>query len=100
MRKQLLAIVFLPLVLLAVGDTQNPGPTAPAALQKVDVIRDADSTRVEITGSGQWTPKVTTLTSPFRVLVTLPDTSISTANRHIDVDGDPVKAVRIGSDGK
>jgi hypothetical protein len=100
MRKQLLAAALLPLLLLAVGDTQNPSPSGQAALQKVDLIRDGDSIRVEISGRGQWTPKFMTLDSPPRVVVLLTDTVMSTSYSHIDVNSRHVKAVRIGTDGR
>jgi len=97
MRKQLLA-VFLPLlVLIAVGETQNP---APSALQKVDVIHNAGSIRVEISARGALSPKVMALDSPARVVVALPDTVMATAYNHIDVGAGQVKAVRIGNDGR
>ncbi|MGC1477482.1 MAG: AMIN domain-containing protein, partial [Terriglobales bacterium] len=100
MRKQLLAAALLPLVLLAVGDAQTAGPSGPAALQEVEVLRDGDSNRVEITGSGHWAPKFMTLDSPPRVVVLLPDTVMSTSYSHIDVNSRHVKAVRIGTDGR
>jgi type IV pilus assembly protein PilQ len=54
---------------------------------------------VEITARGQVTPKLTTLGSPARVLVTLPNTVAATAQNHISVGSDGVKGVRIGFDG-
>ena len=69
MRKQLLAAALLLLVLRGVAKTQTPGPTGQAALQKVDVIREGDSVRVEITGSGPLRPKLSILDSPPRVAV-------------------------------
>jgi hypothetical protein len=100
MRKQLLAAALLPLVMVAVGGAQTAGPTGPAALQKVEVLRDGDSSRVEITGSGHWAPKFMTLDSPPRVVVLLPGTVMSTSYSHIDVNSRHVKAVRIGTDGR
>src|SRR5580700_7452613 len=100
MRKQLPAVVLPLLVLLAVGETQNPSPTGQAALQKVDVIRKADAIRVEIVGRGQWVAKVMNLDSPSRVVVVLPDTVMATSFNHINVESRLVKAVRIGTDGR
>jgi hypothetical protein len=100
MRKSLLGVVWALLVLLAVADTQTRGPVNRAALEKVKIIRAPDSTQVEITGRGLGTPKVTVLDSPPRVLVTLPETVMSTPYTHVDVDGGYVKAVRIGTDGR
>jgi len=99
MRKQLLAAALLPLV-LAVGNAQTPSPKGQAALQKVDVIPDGNSIRVEITGSGQWAPRFMTLDSPPRVVVLLPDTVMSTSYSRVDVNRGHVKAVRVGTDGR
>jgi hypothetical protein len=100
MRKQLLAAALLLLVLRGVAETQTPSPTGQAALQKVDVIREGDSVRVEITGHGPLKPKLSILDSPPRVVVALRDTAMSTTQRKIDVDSPHVKAVRIGNDGQ
>lgn len=100
MRKQLSAVVLPLLVLLALGETQNPSLTSQAALQKVDVLRTADSIRVEIMGRGQWAAKVMNLDSPSRVVVALPDTVMATSYNRINVDSRLVKAVRIGTDGR
>ncbi|MBZ5719209.1 MAG: type IV pilus secretin PilQ [Acidobacteriia bacterium] len=104
MRKQWLG-VFLPLlvvVLLAAAETQSTGSEATkhAALQKVNVLRGEEGISVEITARGQVTPTLTTLDSPSRVVVDLPNTVTATAQSHISVDSDGVKGVRIGMDGQ
>ena len=104
MRKQLLA-VLLPLmvfVLIAAGETPSttPSATGHATLQRVDVVRGADGISVEITGRGPLAPKVTTLASPARVLVTLANTVSATSRNHLSVESDGVKGVRIGMDGQ
>jgi type IV pilus assembly protein PilQ len=99
MRKQWLG-VFLPLlvvVLLAAAETQSTGS---ASLQKVNVLRGDDGISVEITAHGQVTPKLTTLDSPSRVVVDLPNTVAATSQSHINVDSDGIKGVRIGMDGQ
>jgi type IV pilus assembly protein PilQ len=103
MRKQLLA-VLLPLLILALvagAETQgtSTGADTRATVQKVDVMHADDGISVEITARGQVTPKLTTLDSPARVLVTLPNTVAATAQNHITVGSDGVKGVRIGVDG-
>ena len=92
MRKQWLG-VFLPLlvvVLLAAAETQSTGSEATkhAALQKVNVLRGEEGISVEITARGQVTPTLTTLDSPSRVVVDLPNTVTATAQSHISVDSD------------
>jgi type IV pilus assembly protein PilQ len=105
MRKQLLG-VFLPLLVMvliaAAAETQSTGTEAPkhAAVQKVDVLRGGDGISIEITSRGPMTPKVTTLDSPARVVLDLPNTVAATSQSHIGVDADGVKGVRIGMDGQ
>jgi len=103
MRKQLLS-VFLPLLILlfaAAAETQNTATdsTKHAALQKVNVVRGDDGVSVEITARGQVTPQLSTLDSPARVVVDLPNTVAATSQRQISVGNDGVKEVRVGMDG-
>ena len=103
MRKQLLS-VFLPLLILlfaAAAETQSTvtDSTKHAALQKVNVVRGDDGVSVEITARGQVTPQLSTLDSPARVVVDLPNTVAATAQRQISVGNDGVKEVRVGMDG-
>jgi type IV pilus assembly protein PilQ len=104
MRKQLLR-VFLPLLALllmaAAAEAQSTvtEATKHAALQKVNVVRADDGISVEITARGQVTPELSTLASPARVVVELPNTVAATAQNHISVDSDGVKGVRVGTDG-
>jgi type IV pilus assembly protein PilQ len=104
MRKQLLA-VMLPLLILALiagAETQSTstGADTRATVEKVDVMHADDGISVEITSRGQVTPKLSTLDSPARVLVTLPNTVAATVRNHINVDSDGVKGVRIGFDSR
>ena len=101
MRKQLLVVLLPLLVLSAIGATPSAATdsTKRATLQKVDVIRGNDGISVEITSRGQITPTVSTLESPARVVVSLPNTLAATAKNHLSVDSNGVKGVRIGMDG-
>jgi len=103
MRKQLLAVLLplLILALIAAAETQSTstGADTRATVQKVDVMHADDGISVEITAQGQVTPKLSTLDSPARVLVTLPNTVAATVQNHISVGSDGVKGVRIGTDG-
>ncbi len=101
MRKQLLVVLLPLLVLSAIGETPSTATatTKHATLQKVDVIRGNDGISVEITSRGQITPTVSTLESPARVVVSLPNTVTATAQNHLSVDSNGVKGVRIGTDG-
>src|SRR5271167_2781868 len=100
MRKQLLAVLLPVLALIAGAETQSTstGADMRATVQKVDVMHADDGISVEITARGQVTPKLTTLDSPARVLVTLPNTVAATVQNHISVGSDGVKGVRIGTD--
>ena len=102
MRKQLLVVLLPLLVLSAIGETPSAATdtTKRATLQKVDVIRGNDGISVEITSRGQITPTVSTLESPTRVVVSLPNTVAATAQNHLSVDSNGVKGVRIGTDGR
>ena len=82
MRKQLLN-VFLPLLVLALvaaASAQSTSTAAPkrAALLKVNVVHGADGINLEITTRGDVKPKLSTLDSPARVVVDLPDTVAAT----------------------
>jgi len=100
MRKQLLVLVpLLVLGLIAAGETQST-TTSHATLQRVDVLRVPDGVNVEITGHGPLAPKVSTLASPARVLVTLANTVAATSQNHLTVGSDGIKGVRIGMDGQ
>ncbi len=107
MRKQLLG-VFLPLLivsLMVAADTQNTGtsataPSKHAALKRLNVVRGADGISIEVTAVGDVTPKLSTLSSPARVVLDLPNTVAVTEQRHITVGSDGVNGIRVGMDGK
>ena len=104
MRKQLLGFMVLLLVpvLVTAGQTQSAGTGVDrhAVVQKVDVLRGDDGVLVEVTARGGATPQMTTLDSPPRLLMTLPNTVAATTHNHIAVDRDGIKGVRIGMNGQ
>jgi len=102
MRKQLGVILLPLLVLIAAAETPSgvSGTSDHATLQRVEVVRGADGIQLEIAGRGHLAPSVTTLASPARVLVTLPNTLVATPTNHVSVGSDGVKGVRIGMDGR
>ena len=69
-------------------------------LQKVNVVPGSENIQIEISSSGAVTPNVTKLSSPARILVELPETSVATSQNKIPVGSGGVKGVRIGMDGK
>ena len=71
-----------------------------AALRGIAVTRSTDGVSIEIASSGQIDPKLTTLDRPNRLVLDLPNTLVATSQRHIAVESDGVKAVRVGMDGK
>ncbi|OLE11148.1 MAG: hypothetical protein AUG89_10390, partial [Acidobacteria bacterium 13_1_20CM_4_56_7] len=96
MRKQQLAMfVSLLLVLVVAAAAQTT-----SQLDRVNVVRDADTIRVEMSSQGTLTPKVSTMDSPARVVVDLPDTIMATRQKAISVGAQGVKGVRIGMDGQ
>jgi type IV pilus assembly protein PilQ len=104
MRKQLLGLI-LPLLVLApiaaAADTPGQGTAITAALQRLEIARSQDGLRVEFTTKGNViAPKVTTLDSPARIVIDLPNTVMTTGQSRINVGSAGVKAVRIGMDGQ
>ena len=96
MRKQQLVMfvsLLLALVVAAAAQTTSQ-------LDRVNVVRDADTIRVEMSSKGTVTPKVSTLDSPARVVVDLPETVMATKQKAIAVEAQGVKGVRIGMDGQ
>ena len=71
----------------------------PSQLDRVNVVRGTDDIRVEMSSRGTVTPKLSTLDSPARVVVDLPETVKATGQTRIAVGADGVKSVRIGTDG-
>ncbi len=105
MRKQFLTLLLPMLVMVlmtASAQTQGAGADAPqhAALQKVNVVRTADGVSVEIRAHGTVKPRLSTLDHPARVVVDLPNTVVATSQGLISVNGDGVKDVRLGMDGR
>ncbi len=92
MRKQQLSI-FVSLLLMVVAAAAQ----TPSQLDRVNVVRDADTIRVEMSSTGAVSPKLSTLNSPARVVVDLPGTIMATGQKHIAVDAAGVKGVRIGT---
>jgi type IV pilus assembly protein PilQ len=72
----------------------------PSQLDRVNVIRDTDTIRVEMKANGTLAPKLSTLDSPARVVVDLPETVMATGQTRIAVGAAGVKGVRIGMDGQ
>ncbi|MGC2184311.1 MAG: AMIN domain-containing protein, partial [Terriglobales bacterium] len=105
MRKQFLTVLLPMLVMVlmtASAQTQGAGTDAPqhAALQKVNVVRTADGVSVEIRAHGTVKPRLSTLDHPARIVVDLPNTVVATSHGLISVNGDGVKDVRLGMDGR
>jgi type IV pilus assembly protein PilQ len=72
----------------------------PSQLDRVNVVRGTDDIRVEMSASGTVSPKLSTLDSPARVVVDLPETVMATRQTRIAVGAAGVKGVRIGMDGQ
>lgn len=69
-------------------------------LERINVVRNADDIQIEIKSREAVTPKVSKLSSPARLLVELPATTMATPQSKIAVGSAGVKGVRIGMDGK
>ncbi len=92
MRKQQLSI-FVSLLLVVVAAAAQTS----SQLDRVNVVREADTIRVEMSSKGAMSPKVSHLDSPARVVVDLPGTVLATSQKQIPVDAAGVKDVRIGT---
>ena len=103
MRKQLLGLI-LPLLtfvlIAAAADMPGKGVATASALQRLEVAHSQDGLRVEFTAKGGVTPQVTTLDSPARIVVDLPNTVMATGQHQVRVGSDGVKMVRIGMNGQ
>ncbi len=64
------------------------------------MVRTGDGFSVEISARGAVRPRLSTLDSPARIVVDLPNTVVATSRGLISVDGDGVKDVRLGMDGQ
>ena len=96
MRKQQVTMFVSLLLMVVVAAAAQ----TPSQLDRVNVIRDTDTIRVEMKASGAVTPKLSTLDSPARVVVDLPETVMATGQRRIAVGAEGVKGVCIGMDGQ
>src|SRR5882672_9389626 len=103
MRKQLLGLI-LPLLafvlIAAAADMPGKGVAAASALQRLEVAHSQDGLSVQFTAKGPLAPKVTTLDSPARIVVDLPNTVMATGQHLINVGNSGVKSVRIGMSGQ
>jgi type IV pilus assembly protein PilQ len=99
MRKQQVTVtttMFVSLLMLVAAAAAQ----APSQLDRVNVVRGTDDIRVEMSSKGILAPKLTTLDSPARVVVDLPETVMATRQTRIAVGAAGVKSVRIGTDGQ
>jgi len=88
--------MFVSLLILVVAAAAQ----TPSQLDRVNVVRGTDDIRVEMSSKGTLTPKLSTLDSPTRVVVDLPETVMATRQTRIAVGTAGVKSVRIGMDGQ
>ena len=81
MRKQMAGTMIALLAIVLMGTAQTPGTEAAthAALQKVNVVRGETGVSIEMVSKGTLAPKVETLSSPARIVVNLPNTTMATA---------------------
>ncbi|HEY6339791.1 MAG TPA: type IV pilus secretin PilQ [Candidatus Sulfotelmatobacter sp.] len=105
MRKQLLTMFVPSLVIMVAAAAAAQAPASQAVgqesqLERVNVVRGTDNIRVEISSHGALAPKLSTLDSPARVIVDLPETIMASGRTRIPVATAGVKDVRIGTDGQ
>jgi type IV pilus assembly protein PilQ len=97
--------MFLPLLVftVAMGAAAAQTPASQpvsqrSELERVSVVQGADNVRVEISSRGAVAPKLSSMDSPARVVVDLPQTVMASGQSHINVGASGVKDVRIGMD--
>jgi type IV pilus assembly protein PilQ len=100
MRKQVLGLLIPLLALALVATAADVTVKAASSLERLEVSHDRDGLRVEFKAKGPLAPKVTTLDSPARIVVDLPNTVMATAQNSIPVGQDGVKGIRIGMDAR
>jgi len=94
-------LVFAAAVVAAAAQTPASQPAGQRSeLERVNVVRGTDEIRVEISSHGAVTPKLSSLDSPARVVVELPETVMASGQSRILVGTAGVKGVRIGMDGR
>ena len=103
MRKQLLGLI-VPLLafglIASAADMTGKGAAAGAQLERLEVAHSQDGLRLEFKAKGTLAPKLTTLDSPARIVIDLPNTVMAASQNHVVVDQGGVKDVRIGMDGQ
>jgi hypothetical protein len=89
-----------PAVQAAKAAAQPVPASANNKLERVNVVPGSNDIQIEISSSQAVTPRVSKMSSPARVVVTLPETVVASAQNKIPVGSGGVKGVRIGMDGK
>jgi type IV pilus assembly protein PilQ len=92
--------MFVTLLVFALAASAVATAQTQSRLNRVDVVRGTDDVQIEMRASGTVTPKLSTLDTPARVVVDLPQTVMATGRSRIAVGADGVKDLRIGMDGR
>jgi AMIN domain len=90
-----ISALHLVLLLTAVASAQTAGDD-PAKIRTIDVIRQGDGVRIEVTLTTPVNPNVIVATSPDRLVLDLPGTVSSAKQRQIAVHKSGVKRLRVG----
>ncbi|HVM94065.1 MAG TPA: type IV pilus secretin PilQ [Terriglobales bacterium] len=98
MRKQVLGLIIPLLALALVATAADVTVKAASSLEGLQLSNGRDGLRVEFKAKGPLAPKVTTLDSPARIVIDLPNTVMATSQSSIPVGQDGVKGIRIGMD--
>src|SRR5690242_11803929 len=92
--KALLQAIITVLLLVSLSAAQNTN--APAEIQNLNVDRSGGQVNVEVTLTAPVTPNVIVASAPDRLVLELPNTSASARQKHIPVNHDGVKELRVG----
>jgi type IV pilus assembly protein PilQ len=98
MRKHMRGTITALLAMVVMASAQTAGSAARAALEKVKVVNGETGINVELTTRGAVAAKVETLSSPDRLVLDLPHTTLATASRRVSVGHAGVTGLRMGTD--
>ena len=88
------ALGFIVMLALALASAQTKSRHV-AEVQSVRVVPDSNGPVLEVVATAALTPKLQTVEGPLRLVIDLPDSTLSAARRKIPFRNDQIKSVRM-----
>ena len=88
-----LPLIFL---LVSLSTAKDVGSRSPAAIEHVRVVPSGDKLKIEVQMTGTVSPRVLIAANPDRLVLELPNTQAEARQKHIAVNQQGVKDLRIG----